>query len=122
MFQDPDQRAIAIARLDLGVLSAGSAIGPVLGGVMLEYFWWGSVFLLALPVMGAAARPRAARAARVPRPGRGPLDLASAAMSLVAILAVIFGLKHIAQDGFGPVPSSRSASGSSSARSWSAGS
>ncbi|MGH8822964.1 MAG: MFS transporter, partial [Jiangellaceae bacterium] len=50
MFQDPRQRSIAIG-VWIGSFSAGSAIGPVLGGVMLEFFWWGSVFLLALPVM-----------------------------------------------------------------------
>src|SRR6187397_353235 len=50
MFQDPGQRARAIA-IWISAFSAGSAIGPVLGGIMLEHFWWGSVFLLALPVM-----------------------------------------------------------------------
>ena len=52
MFQDPKQRSIAIG-FWIGSFSAGSAIGPVLGGAMLELFWWGSVFLLALPVMAA---------------------------------------------------------------------
>ena len=51
MFQDPRQRALAIA-VWISAFSAGSAIGPVLGGILLEHFWWGSVFLLALPVMG----------------------------------------------------------------------
>ncbi|MEO7296643.1 MAG: MFS transporter, partial [Candidatus Limnocylindria bacterium] len=50
MFTDPKERTIAIG-VWIGAFSAGSAIGPVLGGVMLEFFWWGSVFLLALPVM-----------------------------------------------------------------------
>ena len=100
MFQDPRQRSRAIG-VWISAFSAGSAIGPVLGGILLEHFWWGSVFLLALPVMAAAARPRADRPARVPRPDAGRLDLASAALSLVAVLAVIFGLKQIAQDGLG---------------------
>jgi MFS transporter, DHA2 family, multidrug resistance protein len=50
MFTDPKQRSVAIG-VWIGSFSAGSAIGPVLGGIMLELFWWGSVFLLALPVM-----------------------------------------------------------------------
>src|SRR5437763_4990494 len=50
MFLDPKQRSIAIG-VWMSAFSAGSAIGPVLGGVLLEYFWWGSVFLLALPDM-----------------------------------------------------------------------
>src|ERR671919_238557 len=49
MFQDPQQRTVAIG-VWIGAFSAGSAIGPVLGGIALEYFWWGSVFLIAIPV------------------------------------------------------------------------
>ena len=77
MFQDPRQRSIAIG-VWIGAFSAGSAIGPVLGGVMLELFWWGSVFLLALPVMGAllVLGPRVLPEYRDPDAGR--LDLSSA--------------------------------------------
>ena len=100
MFQDPKQRSIAIG-FWIGSFSAGSAIGPVLGGAMLELFWWGSVFLLALPVMAALLilGPRVLPEYRDPDAGR--LDLVSAAMSVLAVLGVIFGLKEIAQDGVG---------------------
>lgn len=100
MFQDPKQRSIAIGWW-IASFSAGSAIGPLAGGVMLEYFWWGSVFLLALPVMALllVLGPRVLPEYRDPEAGR--LDLRSAGMSLAAILAVIFGLKEIAQDGIG---------------------
>ena len=103
MFTDPKQRSVAIG-VWIGSFSAGSAIGPVLGGVMLEYFWWGSVFLLALPVMAAllVLGPRVLPEYRDPDAGR--LDLISAAMSVTAVLAVIYGLKQIAQDGLGPIP------------------
>src|SRR5919108_728155 len=50
MFLDPKQRAVAIG-VWISSFSAGGAIGPVVGGILLEYFWWGSVFLMALPVM-----------------------------------------------------------------------
>ena len=102
MFQDPGQRRIAIG-VWIGSFSAGSAVGPVLGGVMLEFFWWGSVFLLALPVMAALLilGPRVLPEYKDPDAGR--LDLLSAGMSVVAILAVIFGLKEIAQDGSRPL-------------------
>ena len=98
MFQDPRQRSVAIG-FWIGSFSAGSAIGPVLGGVMLELFWWGSVFLLALPVMAALLilGPRVLPEYRDPDAGR--LDLLTAGMSVAAILAVIYGLKEIAQDG-----------------------
>ncbi|HZD38100.1 MAG TPA: MFS transporter [Actinomycetes bacterium] len=100
MFTDPRQRSVAIG-IWIGSFSAGSAIGPVLGGVMLEHFWWGSVFLLALPVMGLllVLGPRVLPEYRDPEAGR--LDLRSAAMSVVAVLAVTYGMKEIAQNGFG---------------------
>jgi MFS transporter, DHA2 family, multidrug resistance protein len=103
MFQDPRQRAVAIG-VWISAFSAGSAIGPVLGGLLLEHFWWGSVFLLALPVMALllVLGPIVLPEYRDENAGR--LDLASAAMSLVAVLGVIFGLKQIAQDGIGLLP------------------
>ncbi|HSJ28734.1 MAG TPA: MFS transporter [Acidimicrobiia bacterium] len=103
MFSDPKQRAVAIGWW-IAAFSAGSAVGPVLGGVLLEHFWWGSVFLLALPVMALllVLGPRVLPEYRDPEAGR--LDLRSAAMSLGAVLAVIYGLKEIAQDGLGWPP------------------
>ena len=103
MFRDPGQRSVAIG-VWISSFSAGGAIGPVLGGVLLEYFWWGSVFLLALPVMALllVLGPRLLPEFR--DPGAGRLDLRSAGMSLAAVLAVIYGLKQIAQDGFGSLP------------------
>jgi DHA2 family multidrug resistance protein-like MFS transporter len=103
MFKDPGQRSTAIG-VWIGGFSAGSAIGPVIGGVTLEHFWWGSVFLLALPVMALllVLGPRVLPEYRDPDAGR--LDLASAAMSVVAVLAVIYGLKEIAQDGLRWLP------------------
>jgi MFS transporter, DHA2 family, multidrug resistance protein len=99
MFPDP-QRARAIG-VWIAAFSAGGAIGPLLGGVLLERFWWGSVFLLALPVMALllVLGSRVLPEYRDPQAGR--LDLVSAAMSLVAVLAVVFGLKQVAQDGLG---------------------
>jgi DHA2 family multidrug resistance protein-like MFS transporter len=99
MFQDPKQRTVAVG-VWIGSFSAGSAVGPVLGGVMLEYFWWGSVFLLALPVMVAllVLGPRVLPEYKDPDAGR--LDVPSAAMSMLAVLSVIYGLKETAQSGF----------------------
>jgi DHA2 family multidrug resistance protein-like MFS transporter len=103
MFQDPRQRTTAIG-IWITSFSAGGAIGPVLGGFLLEHFWWGSVFLLALPVMALllVLGPRVLPEYRDPNAGR--LDLLSAAMSLVAVLSVVFGLKQIAQNGIGALP------------------
>jgi MFS transporter, DHA2 family, multidrug resistance protein len=103
MFQDPRQRAVAIG-VWISAFSAGSAIGPVLGGILLENFWWGSVFLLALPVMALLLVLGPVVLPEYRDENAGRLDLASAAMSLVAVLGVIFGLKQIAQDGVGWLP------------------
>lgn len=110
MFRDSGQRSIAIG-VWITSFSAGSAIGPMLGGVLLEFFWWGSVFLLALPVMALllVLGPRVLPEFR--DPGAGRLDLRSAAMSLTAVLAVIYGLKQTVQEGFGPVPAAAVALG-----------
>src|SRR5688572_30257161 len=103
MFLDQKQRSTAIG-LWIAAYSAGSAVGPILGGLLLEFFWWGSVFLLGVPVMGLllVIGPRALPEYRDPNARR--LDLPSAALSLLAILSVVFGLKQIAQDGVSTLP------------------
>ena len=99
MFLDPRQRTTAIGLWGTS-FALGGAVGPLIGGILLEHFWWGSVFLLAVPVMAVllVAGPKLLPEYRDPNAGR--LDLTSAAMSLVAVLAVIYGLKQIAQGGF----------------------
>jgi DHA2 family multidrug resistance protein-like MFS transporter len=98
MFDDPRQRTTAIG-VWVTSLSLGVAIGPIAGGLLLEQFWWGSVFLLSVPVMGLllAAGPRLLPEFRDPDAGR--LDLASAALSGVAVLAAVYGIKRIAESG-----------------------
>ena len=102
MFEDPQQRTFAIG-VWITSFSTGAAIGPLIGGLLLEQFWWGSVFLPAVPVMGLllVAGPRLLPEYRDPDAGR--LDLISAAVSLLAVLATIYGLKRIAQDGVDPM-------------------
>ncbi len=103
MFLDPKQRSTAIG-VWIAAYSAGGAIGPVLGGVLLEFFWWGSVFLIGVPVMALLLLlgPRTLPEYRDPNAGR--LDLVSVAMSLLAILGVVFGVKQLAQDGLSATP------------------
>jgi MFS transporter, DHA2 family, multidrug resistance protein len=103
MFLDPKQRSTAIG-VWIAAYSAGGAIGPVLGGVLLEFFWWGSVFLIGIPVMGLLLilGPRTLPEYRDPNAGR--LHIRSAVMSLLAILGVVYGLKQIAQDGISTLP------------------
>jgi MFS transporter, DHA2 family, multidrug resistance protein len=100
MFEDDRQRTVAIG-IWVTSFSTGAAIGPLIGGVLLERFAWGSVFLLAVPVMALllVIGPRLLPEYKDPNPGR--LDLTSAALSLIAVLAVIYGVKALAKDGPG---------------------
>ena len=103
MFLDPQQRTVAIG-VWVSSYSAGAAIGPLIGGVLLEYFWWGSVFLIGVPVMllllvlGPVLLPEF----RDPKPGR--IDPLSAVMSLLCVLPAVYGLKLIAQSGLAWLP------------------
>jgi DHA2 family multidrug resistance protein-like MFS transporter len=103
MFLDARQRTVAIG-VWVASFSAGAAIGPLLGGAMLEHFWWGSVFLLAVPVMVLLLVLGPVLLPEFRDPSAGRLDIASAALSLAAVLSVIFGFKQMAQDGFGLMP------------------
>src|SRR5215212_7686926 len=98
MFADPRQRTLAIA-VWISSFQAGGAVGPLLGGTLLEWFWWGSVFLLAVPVMALLLLLGPILLPEFRNPDAGRLDLVSAALSVVAVLAVIYGLKQVAQDG-----------------------
>ncbi|MFH8974653.1 MFS transporter [Streptomyces sp. NPDC017890] len=95
MFADPRRRATAIA-MWVTALSVGLAVGPVVGGVMLANWWWGSVFLMGVPVMLLAlvAAPMLLPEYRDPTPGR--LDLMSVALFLLAVLPVVYAIKSLA--------------------------
>ena len=98
MFPHPRQRTTAIS-IWIMSFSVGGAIGPLLGGVMLQYFWWGSVFLLSVPAMALLLIVGPILLPEYRDPNAARPDLISAALSLAAVLAVIYGLKRTAQDG-----------------------
>jgi MFS transporter, DHA2 family, multidrug resistance protein len=98
MFHDPKQRTIAIG-VWITSYSAGGAIGPLIGGVVLQHFWWGAVFLIAVPVMVLLLVLGPILLPEYRNPGAGSLDLFSALLSLIAVLSAIFGLKKIAENG-----------------------
>ncbi|MCR9212335.1 MAG: MFS transporter [Proteobacteria bacterium] len=98
MFLDEKQRTFAISMWIMS-FSVGGIIGPIVGGVMIEYFWWGSVFLVAVPpmilllVLGPFLLPEHLD------PNAEGIDIASAALSLLAVLAFIYGVKNWAENG-----------------------
>jgi DHA2 family multidrug resistance protein-like MFS transporter len=98
MFLDPGERTFAIG-VWITSYSAGGAIGPLLGGVLLEHFWWGSVFLTGVPVMVLLLVTGPVLLPEYRDPAARRLDVASAALSLAAVLPVIYGLKQIAERG-----------------------
>jgi len=98
LFTDPKERTAALGVM-LASFAGGAGLGPVVGGTLLEFFSWSSVFLANVPVMAAllVLGPRLVPEYRAPDAGR--LDLVSAGLSVAAILAVIWGVKDIATEG-----------------------
>lgn len=98
LFPDARQRSVAVG-IWAAMFSAGAALGPVVGGVLLEHFWWGSVFLINVPVIvvmlvtGLVLLPEQRNA------NPGPWDLPSVGMSLVGMLAVVYAIKEGASHG-----------------------
>ena len=99
IFLDRDQRRFAIAVWASG-FAAGSALGPIVGGVILEHFAWGAVFLLAVPVLLplVVLAPFLIPESKDPDPGR--IDVPSIVLILVTMTPLVFGVKHLAEAGF----------------------
>ncbi|NJP65933.1 MFS transporter [Streptomyces spiramenti] len=99
MFKDAKQRTMAIS-LWASCFTIGAIVGPLLGGVMLEFFWWGSLFLIGVPIMALTliVGPRVLPEFR--NAGAGRLDVASVALSLGTTLPLIYGVKEFARDGW----------------------
>ncbi|WJH36132.1 MFS transporter [Paenibacillus sp. CC-CFT747] len=103
LFRDPKQRSLGYG-IWFACSMGGMALGPVVGGAMLEHFSWGSVFLLGVPVMALllVTGPLLLPEYRNPKAGR--LDLPSVGLSLGAILPFIYGLKELAKGNPGLIP------------------
>jgi DHA2 family multidrug resistance protein-like MFS transporter len=103
LFRDPKQQSMAIGIWAM-CFSVGAIIGPLVGGVMLDHFWWGSVFLLGVPamllllVLGPIFLPE------YKNPEGKRLDPISVGLSLLAILPFVFGLKSVVRNGWQVFP------------------
>ncbi|MEU0401387.1 MFS transporter [Streptomyces sp. NPDC006197] len=98
LFHDPRERSLAIGIWG-AMASAGAAVGPVVGGFLLEHFWWGSVFLINLPVMAVLVLVGARLIPESKSPKHGPWDLPSVALSLVGVVGVVYAVKELASHG-----------------------
>ncbi|MFI6674050.1 MFS transporter [Kribbella sp. NPDC050470] len=103
MFHDPAQRSKAIAFWS-AVMLGGISLGPVLGGFLLEHFWWGSVFLINTPAMVLLLILAPLLLPEFRTPDAGRFDLIGSALSLAAVLPVIWGIKELAAHGVSALP------------------
>ncbi|MFJ4682693.1 MFS transporter [Streptomyces sp. NPDC088789] len=101
LFRDPAQRTLAITLWMMSFM-AGGALGPLVGGVLLQFFWWGAVFLVSVPTMVLLLLTGPFLVPEFRTGGSGRLDLVSVAMSLLTPLAVVYGIKGLAVGGSGP--------------------
>ncbi|MCQ9186154.1 MFS transporter [Streptomyces sp. IBSBF 2953] len=101
VFPDRRERALAIG-IWSAVAAVGAAIGPLLGGFLLEHFWWGSVFLVNIPLMlvslpvGRLLLPESRGA------GDGPWDVVGALMAAAGLFGVVLGVKRLGGGELGP--------------------
>ncbi|MGW6159518.1 MFS transporter, partial [Streptomyces sp. NPDC055144] len=95
MFRDERQRGQAIA-IWATCQFTGGALGPVLAGFLLQYFWWGSVFLVAVPAMALLLLTGPALLPEFRSDRAGRLDPASVGLSLVSVLLMVYGVKQLA--------------------------
>ena len=98
LFHDPRERSLAVGIWG-ATASAGTAIGPIAGGFLLEHFWWGSVFLINLPVMAVLVLVGIKLLPESRNPNPGPWDMTSVALSLVGMIAVVYAVKEAATHG-----------------------
>jgi len=99
IFMDERRRQFAVA-VWATMFSVGAVVGPVIGGLLLEHFWWGSVFLVGVPVTVAllVVGPLLIPESRDPDPA--PFDVPSSALSMAAVLPLVYGMKTVAERGW----------------------
>ncbi|HUH53427.1 MAG TPA: MFS transporter [Microbacteriaceae bacterium] len=94
IFVIPKERTRAIAVWSVGAIS-GAALGPLIGGVLLEHFWWGSVFLINVPVMLLLVVTGAVLLSESKNPNSGPIDWLSSLLSILAVVPIVYIIKQL---------------------------
>ncbi len=110
LFPQGRERSVAVGVWASG-FSAGSALGPVIGGMLLEHFWWGSVFLINLPVVVVLIVGGAVLVPESPAHHREPWDLPGAGLFLVGVLGLVYAVKEGAAHGLHAGPAVTGAAG-----------
>ena len=100
MFQHDEERQFAIG-IWIASFSLGGVIGPLVGGLVLQFFGWGAVFWVAVPVMLAVLLLGPILLPEYKDVNAGRMDIPSVFMSLGAVLSSVFGFKHMAEHGPG---------------------
>lgn len=102
IFMDDRRRQFAVA-VWATMFSVGAVVGPIIGGLLLEHYWWGSVFLVGVPVTLAllVVGPSVIPESRDPAPA--PFDGPSSALSMAAVLPLVYGMKAVAESGWSAV-------------------
>lgn len=99
LFPQPRQFSTAVA-LFMAAFSGGMALGPPLGGLLLEYFWWGSIFLMNVPVALGVVLLARRLLPRIAGTGQGRIDLVSVALSAAGVAGIVFGAQELAAGGW----------------------
>ncbi|MDD7963066.1 MFS transporter [Microbacterium thalli] len=94
IFSDPALRTRAIAVWAAGA-TAGAAVGPIVGGALLEHFHWGSVFLINVPIMVLVLIGGLILLPESKDPNGARIDLLSALLSFIAIVSIVYAIKHV---------------------------
>lgn len=94
LFTDNKERGIALGLWGT-VASAGAAIGPIAGGALLEHFWWGSVFLINLPIILLLLPLIALQVPEFRTHAHGPWKIGHAIILIIGLLAAVYGLKSL---------------------------
>ncbi len=110
LFHAPQQRSFAIG-IWTTCFTLGGVLGPIVGGFLLERFWWGSVFLIGVPIMLGLLLLGPIFLPEFRKPIVQRLDILSVAQSVLSLLAIIYAIKHAAEHGITPVSAVSLASG-----------
>ncbi|MER7348187.1 MFS transporter [Streptomyces aurantiacus] len=98
VFTDRKERTVALA-VWATMSAAGAAVGPVVGGVMIEHFWWGSVFLINVPIMVFALIAALALVPESRHPNPPRWDTVGAALSVTGLISLVYAIQHGGAEG-----------------------